>query len=202
MPLVSHRMIFLRHGETPYNEQGRLQGQTDIALSAKGREQAESVGRYLRHKYAREIAAIPSPENFIASPLVRTQETMQLARRALGFADDAYVLEPRLKEIGFGDWEGLTWAEVEARDPSGFRARKADKWNFAPRGGESYAMLIERVRPWLAGLRQETFVAAHGGVAKVLMTLIGGVAPEIAMDAKIWQGRALIFEQNRFFWRG
>ena len=60
-----------------------------------------------------------------------------------------YALEPALMELTFGEWEGLTWPQVESRDPAGARAREADKWNFAPPGGESYAMLAERLQPWL-----------------------------------------------------
>ncbi len=52
-------------------------------------------------------------------------------------------------ELTFGEWEGLTWAEVEARDAAGVMAREKDKWTFAPPGGESYAELAERLSAWL-----------------------------------------------------
>ena len=63
-------------------------------------------------------------------------------------------------------------------------------------GGESYAMLVDRLRPWLDGLTGDVFVVSHGGVARALMTLIAGVAPAKAADAPIIQGRALCFKNG------
>jgi broad specificity phosphatase PhoE len=125
---------------------------------------------------------------------------MEIAREAMGLPPARYRLDPVLKELSFGAWEGLTWPEIEARDPEGLRAREKDKWNFAPPGGESYAMLAERVRPWLGGLTADAFVVSHGGVARALMTLIAGVKPAKAMDAPIAQGRALRFENGECRW--
>ena len=105
-----------------------------------------------------------------------------------------------MKELSFGAWEGLTWPEIEARDPKGVWARRKDKWSFAPPGGESYAMLAARVRPWLDALTGDAFVVSHGGVARALMTLIAGVAPAKAADAPIAQGRALRFENGGCHW--
>ena len=90
-------------------------------------------------------------------------------------APERYHLCATLKELTFGDWEGLTWPEVEARDAAAARAREADKWNFAPPRGESYAMLVERLRPWLAARQGDCFVASHGGVARAFMFLLAGV---------------------------
>jgi len=105
-------------------------------------------------------------------------------------------------ELTFGDWEGLTWPEVEARDWAGARAREVDKWNFAPPRGESYAMLVERLKPWLAARDGDCFVASHGGVARALMFTLAGLSAEAAANADIWQGRALIFEGGGFSWLG
>jgi broad specificity phosphatase PhoE len=194
------RIIALRHGETAYNAESRLQGQLDIPLNARGREQARSAGRTLEARIGAEIARLEAAGAFIASPLVRARETMEIARGAIGLMPGRYRLDAALKEISFGDWEGLTWAEIEARDPSGVRARRKDKWNFAPPGGESYAMLAERLRPWLDGLTGDAFVVSHGGVARALMTLIAGVATAKAADAPIAQSRALCFENGGCRW--
>ena len=144
-----YRLIFVRHGETAYNAENRLQGQLDIPLNARGREQARSVGRTLQARIGAEIEQLEAAGAFIASPLVRARETMEIARDAIGLPPHRYRLDAALKEISFGVWEGLTWPEIEARDPEGIAARRKDKWNFAPPGGESYAMLAERLRPWL-----------------------------------------------------
>ncbi|MGO9770984.1 MAG: histidine phosphatase family protein [Roseiarcus sp.] len=197
-----HRILFVRHGETSYNAQNRLQGQRDIPLNGKGREQASAVGRSLRGEWSGELARLDAAGAFYASPLMRTRQTMELARAAMGLAPERYRLCSTLKELTFGDWEGLTWAEVEARDPAAARAREADKWNFAPPCGESYAMLVERVRPWLAARRGDCFVASHGGVARAFMVILAGASSAEAENANIWQGRALIFERGECRWVG
>ncbi len=121
---------------------------------------------------------------------------MEIARDAMGLPPSRYPLDPVLKELSFGAWEGLTWPEIEARDPKGVRTRNEDKWSFVPPGGESYAMLAERLRPWLDGLSGDAFVVSHGGVARALMTLIAGVPPAKAADAPIVQGRALVLRER------
>jgi probable phosphoglycerate mutase len=96
----------------------------------------------------------------------------------------------------------MTWAEVWAQDPAGARAREHDKWGFTPPGGESYAALAERVKPWLAELDGETFVVSHGGVARVLLALLARMPALQAASAPVWQGRALVFEQGSAEWIG
>jgi probable phosphoglycerate mutase len=195
-----HRLIFVRHGETAYNAENRLQGQLDIPLNARGREQARALGGALRTLVGREIDRLDEAQAFFASPLERARETMEIARDAMGLAPERYRLEAVLKELSFGVWEGLTWSEIEIKDPKGLWARRQDRWGFAPGGGESYAMLADRLRPWLDGLNEHAFVTSHGGVARVLMALIAGVPPAKAVRAPIIQGRAIIFENGSFRW--
>lgn len=197
-----YRIVFIRHGETAYNAEGRLQGQRDIPLNGKGREQASAVGRSLRKRMGVEIDALEAAGAFWASPLGRTRETMELARAAMGLPPKAYQLSDDLKELTFGRWEGLNWLEVELQDPAGARAREADKWNFTPPAGESYAMLADRLRPWLEARRGDCFMTSHGGVARALMYLIAGVEPIIAASVSIWQGRAIVFEGGGYKWVG
>ena len=195
-----YRLIFVRHGETAYNAENRLQGQLDTPLNARGRQQARAVGQTLGTRIESEIEVLETAGAFIASPLERARETMEIARDAMGLPPSRYWLDPVLKELSFGIWEGLTWWEVEGRYPRDLEARKRDRWNFAPRGGESYAMLATRVRPWLAALPGDAFVVSHGGVARALMTLIAGVTPAKAAETPIIQGRALCFENGRCRW--
>ena len=202
MASIPYRILFVRHGETDYNATGRLQGQRDVPLNARGRAQASAVGRALRMAMPDAIAALEAAEAFIASPLGRTRQTMELARAALGLPPTRYALEPALKELTFGEWEGLTWPQVWKRDPAGARAREGDKWRFAPPDGESYAMLAERLLPWLETRDADCFVVSHGGVARALMSLIAGVNPSAAENADIWQGRAILFEGGGLKWIG
>jgi hypothetical protein len=82
------------------------------------------------------------------------------------------------------------------------QAREADKWNFAPPDGESYAMLAAPLKPWLESRRADGFAVSHGGVARALMSLIAGVNPAAAENADIWQGRAILFEGGGLKWIG
>jgi broad specificity phosphatase PhoE len=189
------RLLFIRHGETDWNAVGRLQGQQDIPLNELGRRQAAEAGRHLR-RLVPDPAALP----WIVSPLERTRHTAELARRALGLPEQDYALDERIKELSFGRWEGLTWREVRKSEPGSARAREADKWAFVPPGGESYAMLADRVSPWFNGLEREAVVVSHGGVARALLHLVTGMPSVEAPSEDIWQGRVLIIEPGRHAW--
>jgi len=197
-----HRLIFVRHGETAYNAENRLQGQLDIPLNARGREQARALGGTLRTLLGREIDRLDEAQAFFASPLGRARETMEIARDAMGLTPKRYRLDPVLKELNFGVWEGLTWSEIEVKDPKGLRARCEDRWSFVPGDRESYAMLADRLSPWLGGLNENALVISHGGVARVLMALIGEIPPAKAVRAPIIQGRAIVFENGGCRWIG
>jgi broad specificity phosphatase PhoE len=101
-----YRLIFLRHGETAYNAENRLQGQLDIPLNARGREQARSVGRTLRSRIGAELEQLEAAGAFVASPLLRARETMEIARDGMDLSPGGYRLDARLMELSFGAWEG------------------------------------------------------------------------------------------------
>jgi broad specificity phosphatase PhoE len=197
-----YRLVFVRHGETSYNAENRLQGQLNVPLNQRGRDQARAIGRTLRARLGEEIDRLEVADAFVASPLQRARQTMELARAAMGLPPERYRLVLALMELTFGEWEGLTWPEVQARDPKAVKARRVDKWAFVPPNGESYAMLAGRVKEWLATLSGDAFIVSHGGVARALMTLIAGVPPEIAAKTPIVQGRAIVFDKGRYGWIG
>ncbi len=190
----AERIWFLRHGETAWNREGRLQGQQDIPLNDLGRAQAETAG-------IRLAALAPAAElPWIVSPLDRTRRTAELAREGAGLPAEGYALDDRLKEITFGRWEGLTWPEVRKADPAGAAKREVDKWGFAPPGGESYAMLVERIRPWIETVDAPCVVVAHGGVARAMLHVIAGVPEHEVTALDIWQGRVLLLERGGYAW--
>lgn len=189
------RLYFIRHGETDWNAEGRLQGQQDIPINERGRAQAAEAGQRL-------LALRPDAGDlpWLASPMGRTRETAELGRGAIGLDPMLYATDDRLKEISFGAWEGLTWKEVRKAEPAMARLREQDKWNFLPPQGESYAMLMERIRPWLDSLTQEAVVVSHGGVARAVMRLVAGTSAAEAASADIWQGKVLLFEAGAYRW--
>ena len=192
-------LFFLRHGETFFNAEGRIQGQLDTPLSPRGREQAVEAGRMLG-ELLQAGGLDPATPDYVASPLSRTCDTMMLARETIGLPEAGFTTDPRLMELCFGRWQDLTWPEIRAMDPGGVAARNRDLWNYAPQDGESYAQLTERVKAWLAERSGPTVVVAHGGVARALMVLRGGVAPSEAGAMPVYQGRVLIFSNGTGRW--
>jgi broad specificity phosphatase PhoE len=138
--------------------------------------------------------------DYVASPLRRTRDTMELMRGALGLFQTDYRIDARLKELTFGRWEGLTWREVRARDAAGATRRERDKWHFVPPDGESYAMLADRLRPVVDGINRDTVMVSHGGVARALLAMMAGVPHHDAPRIDIWQGRILVIESGRYRW--
>ena len=193
LPLV----YFVRHGQTDWNAEHRLQGQADVPLNALGRAQAERNGRRLA-----ELIADPTGFDFVASPLGRTRETMELVRAAMGLEPQAYRTDKRLIEVHFGDWQGHTLAELDRLTPGATAARALDKWHFVPPGGrgESYEMLSARVAPWFAELARPTVCVTHGGVFRVLFRMVGRKPKKEAAALDVAQDRVLRFEDGRLEW--
>jgi probable phosphoglycerate mutase len=185
-------LYYVRHGETDYNVEGRLQGQHETSLNARGREQAKFCGRLLGDLFAREERRIVDYA-YVSSPLLRARETMEIMRATLGLDPLAYGLDDRLKEIGYGEWEGWTLAEIKARDPHVLARREQDRWGFASPGGESYRALAKRVGSWYAGIARDTVVAAHGGVARALMANLNVLPEAEAVHAEIAHGVVYAF---------
>jgi probable phosphoglycerate mutase len=179
------RLYYIRHGETDWNVESRLQGNRDIPLNGNGRAQARCCGEILADLLARESGDSP---NFVASPLERARETMEIARATLGLDPAGYRIDARLIEVGFGRWEGFTVDEMRGRDPDAVAAREADKWRFVPPGGESYETMSLRVFDWYRGLSRDTVAVAHGGTLRGLIVRLGIMSIEEAPVLDIGQG--------------
>ena len=189
MPLPP--IYFLRHGETDYNAAGRLQGQLDIPLNPKGRAQAARNGGVLA-----ELLPEPEAMAYIASPLLRTQQTMQIARDCLGIGQAGFTTDVRLLEINFGTWEGRTWAEIKRDDPVEMQARDADAYIHAVPGGESYEMVMARVKSWLQSLAQPTVVVSHGGIMRCLRGFVMGLPTADILHLEVPQDKVMLVENG------
>lgn len=187
-------IIHIRHGQTDWNAARRLQGSKDIPLNATGREQAARNGRALAEELdARGRTA--AEFTFVASPLARARETMEIVRRQLGLDVSGYATTPALSEVSYGDFEGLTYEDIAVSDPASHAAILADKWHFLPPNGESYVMLTERVGGWLAASRGDLVIVSHGGVFRALKGVI-----ETERDPALAE---LFVPQDRFYvWTG
>lgn len=185
-------LYYIRHGETAWNAEGRFQGSRDIPLNERGRVQATAAGKILRDLIARD--ARPAHHfGYVSSPLGRARTTMDLLRGSLGLPVDGYAIEHRLREIGWGDWEGLTIPEMQAHDPVTFAARRKDRWGITAPKGETYAEVATRMRAWLHELTSDTVAVAHGGTMRALMVATGVATTLEAADARIEQGVVYVF---------
>jgi broad specificity phosphatase PhoE len=185
-------LYYIRHGETDWNAEQRLQGHRDTPLNARGRGQASYCGGIL-HDLLKRDGRTPADCAYVSSPLCRAWQTMELVRATLDLDPDAYTLDSRLIEISFGDWEGLTLPEIAARDADALAARERDKWGFTPPGGESYRDVTTRVAAWYATVTQDTVVTAHGGVARALVAHFNVLPHEEAVHADIVHGVVYVF---------
>ncbi len=185
-------IYYIRHGETEWNAEGRLQGTQDIPLNDLGRKQAAGAGAILADLFARDGRSEQSLA-FVASPLGRARLTMELVRGTLRLPPDDYTIDERLREIGYGHWEGSTLAQMQVSDPELFAKRQADKWTVPPPGGENYASVQMRMSDWYNQLTADTVAVAHGGTARALMVALGIETSDSAADLTIEQGAVYVF---------
>ena len=168
-------VYLLRHGETVWNREKRLQGHKDTPLTLHGIEQARAMGHQLK-KSLKDI----KPKYFFSSPIGRAYQTAVIIADAINFDTDTIVLENKLKEITFGDWDGLNMEEIIADYEGIWKKRNNSKWQFSPPNGESYAAANERIKEFLGQLPKErpVVIVAHGSLNKVIRGCWGNLTPE------------------------
>ncbi len=189
VPLIT-RITAIRHGETAWNVDTRIQGQLDVSLNEKGYWQAEQAGKALAGE---QIDAI------ISSDLARAYETALALAKHHGL--DVQI-DRDLREREFGSFQGKTFAEIEAQMPQEALLWRKRVPDFSPGGGESLLQFRERVTQCLRGLvaknaGKHIVVVSHGGV----MDIIYREATGLELQApRTWQlGNASI---NRALWNG
>ena len=159
------RLLLVRHGQTPWNADGRWQGHADPSLTAEGRKQAERLAHLLREQAARPWTRI------LSSDLARAQETAACVANRLVLPIE---LDLRLRELDVGAWSGLTRGEIERRDPDTLRAFEEGEPTVRPGGGESRLEIRLRTRDFILDLAdryegQHLIVVTHLGVIRALV---------------------------------
>jgi broad specificity phosphatase PhoE len=155
------RLILVRHGQTTWNHESRLQGQTDTELSDVGREQARRLAVRLARE---EIAAAYS------SDLRRCADTAAIALAGRGIAPTPVT---GLREVHLGEWQGRTTAELRAAMPSELERVRGNPLDEAPRGGETRRQLQTRVVAAITSIvdrhrGHQVLVVSHGGALRAL----------------------------------
>jgi probable phosphoglycerate mutase len=167
-------MFVVLHGQTEWNRDGRLQGRQDSPLTELGRQQSAAAGRTLRD------LGCTSQSRIISSPLGRTLATANILCAALSKDPAGIETDPRLAEMSFGIWEGLTWPEVLARWPQETGGVAQGPSFFKAPGGESYDSVVQRVGGWLSDHpdHESLIVVTHGVTSRVLRGLYLGLPQE------------------------
>lgn len=155
------QVLFIRHGRTSWNDDLRIQGHTDVPLNDAGRA---------------ELSAMRVPPEYLgwqvyASPLKRAVESARLLRLK------APSLDRRLMEMHYGDWEGATWAELEARYGDALAERERLGLEFRPDGGECPRELKLRLNSWLEDIRSSgrcAVAVTHKGVIRMALAMATG----------------------------
>ncbi|WKW52447.1 histidine phosphatase family protein [Rhodomicrobium lacus] len=191
MPLI----YFIRHGQTDYNAARRVQGWLDIPINATGRVQALRNGGVLN-----ELISDKSRFDFVSSPLLRTRQTMEIMRETMGLPKAGYATDDRLKEISFGEWEGMNREEIDAVAKDLHASVEADRWNKAPPAGQSFRDYSAQVLSWLAEIRRDTVVVAHGGTSRVVRAHFMKLPPSDMQKLDVPQDKVLLIEGGTLHW--
>jgi len=174
------RLALLRHGHTPWNRAGRIQGRTDVALDDAARAQLQALR--LPSEWAKA--------DIVASPLLRAMDTARLV------CDRPAVAVPALTEMDWGLWEGKQGTDLRGDPASGFRDIEDWGWHYRPPNGESPDEVRTRLRPWLASVQTDTVAVCHIGIMRVLMAMATGWDFDGPAPFRIKRNRLFVLHLN------
>ncbi len=174
-------IVLLRHGETFWNRERRIQGHTESDLTPLGVRQAEAMARLAAELVAREGGGW----RLVASPIGRAQRTAEAVARATGLAVET---DPRLAEVCCGEWEGRLRAEVAEIHPERFAT---GEWFFGAPGGETFEDVHARAASWLNDLPPEgerrVIAVSHGVWGRLLRGAYAGLDRQATLDQEVPQ---------------
>jgi len=172
------KLALIRHGHTPWNRAGRIQGRTNIALDDGAI--VELSGYKLPDEWAKA--------DLVSSPLMRAAQTAAL------IAGRKPELESCLIEMNWGDWEGLRGIDLKADPNSGFRDIENWGWDYQPPNGESPRDVWNRIEPWVAGLTRDTIAVCHIGIMRMILATATGWNFDSPAPFKIKRNRLYVIE--------
>ncbi len=175
--LKTKRLLLVRHGETDWNAEGRIQGMLDVPLNALGVQQAELA--------AAELARTIDVAEMVSSDLVRTRETATPIAEATGFEPR---FDARIRERNFGIWQGKTYEEWRVQDAVGMARYNSGDPDYGPEGGETASQFLKRcvdaVTDLVLGSKEKTLIlVTHGGVVSSMVRHAQGLNPQ---SARTW----------------
>jgi broad specificity phosphatase PhoE len=173
-------IYYVRHGQTVWNRQQRLQGRGDSPLTLWGVQLAMAYGDCLRR-------ALDAERDFAvhSSPMGRARQTAAIVADAIGVGADAVIEDELLAEHDIGSWGGLGWVEIERE--CGVSREALRDWDLRPPGGETRREMFERARRWLTRHDREhtAIIVSHGGFSRAFRAAFLGLAVEQAGDLPV-----------------
>ncbi|MCP4315835.1 MAG: histidine phosphatase family protein [Hyphomicrobiales bacterium] len=189
--MTGTNLYFIRHGQTDWNLQGRFQGVSDIPLNKAGREQSLQIGRELA-KRIDDTEPATGEMQIVSSPLLRARQSAEIICEELRLDSERISYSPHLREVSYGDWEGMTTLEVKTEFPIARKARKADRWAFSPPGGEAPLSRVPILQDFLKSLDPPVVVVTHTGVIRICLYLLGLLERESALAEPISQDKIYV----------
>lgn len=180
------KLYLVRHGEAE-GSAGLALGHLDLPLSDLGARNMEALAASWRG---------PLPGLLFASDLKRATNSARILARRFGIEP---IIDARLREVSFGDWEGRSWDEIYETDRQRYDAWSGRWWDLAPPGGESFADLAARVLAWFQNVRdwgegEDVIVVAHGGSIRALLVELLAIPRERAFDLQLSPARVSAVE--------
>lgn len=174
-------ILLIRHGETQWNIEGRLQGGQDAPLTLNGFRQVCAVAENTRH--IRDNMRRDCKITYLTSPLGRARQTTSILSDCWGTDYSDFQFDDAIKERNYGAWEGMTLSEVSESRTTEFEAHQTDPWGYRVPGGESKTGLCARIEDWLQNLSADHryVVVTHSGCFRVIRGLYVG-ATQTEMD--------------------
>lgn len=171
------QLYLVRHGETDFNVEKRFQGQSNQELNSRGFSQAQAL---------RDHLSVINFSTILCSDLRRALQTAEIIAERLGIEPTP---NPLLREMDFGQWEGLTYEEIETNYPQELAAWQDDMMINPPPDGESLGNFSERVSTFLEDIKgrnieEKVLIVSHGGVLQVMCCIAMGLPPR-----SYWQFR-------------
>ncbi len=188
-------LYMIRHGQTPWNANRRLQGQTEIHMNEFGRSQVLANARKLT-----KLPGDPRRFDFVSSPICRARQTMQIIRQTLDLPEQDYRVDDRLKELHYGEFAAHTWDELRQSRPDDVMERFDHSWDYVIPKGECYAMLSKRVLNWFHEMQSDTILAAHAGVSRVLQGYFAKCPENDIAFLDAPQDRILVIQGEEINW--
>jgi probable phosphoglycerate mutase len=199
---VRRRLLLVRHGVTDWNREGRFQGHLDPPLSTDGLHEARLL--------AERIARSPDerPARIVSSPQERSLSTARSIADALDGSYLSVETDARLRELGQGEWEGRTHAELEVDDAERYAAWRRASPRRPPPGGESLEAATVRVGSLLdevVGASDQggwpLCLVAHGGSLRIAARRLLAIGPQAAWDVELDNASLSVVEKDRDGWR-